>query len=78
MKKGTEILAPAGSYEALVAAVNAGADAVYIGGAKFGARASAKSVSSGEDIIIAGIDYAHHFGVKVYLTVNILLKQKIV
>lgn len=76
MKKGTEILAPAGSYEALVAAVNAGADAVYIGGAKFGARASAKSVSSGEDIIIAGIDYAHHFGVKVYLTVNILLKEK--
>lgn len=76
MKKGTEILAPAGSYEALVAAVNAGADAVYIGGAKFGARASAKSVSSGEDVIIAGIDYAHHFGVKVYLTVNILLKEK--
>lgn len=76
MIKGTEILAPAGSYEALVAAVNAGADAIYIGGAKFGARASAKSVSSGADIIIDGINYAHHFGVKVYLTVNILLKEK--
>ena len=76
MTKNTEILAPAGSYESLVAAVNAGADAVYIGGARFGARASAASVSTDEDIIISGINYAHHFGVKVYLTVNVLLKEK--
>ena len=61
MTKNTEILAPAGSYESLVAAVNAGADAVYIGGARFGARASAASVSTDEDIIISGINYAHHF-----------------
>ena len=76
MTKNTDILAPAGSYESLVAAVNAGADAVYIGGARFGARASAASVSTDEDIIISGINYAHHFGVKVYLTVNVLLKEK--
>ncbi len=76
MKKKIELLAPAGSYESLVAAVNAGADAIYIGGSKFGARKSAESVSTDEDIILKGIDYAHHFGVKVYLTVNILLKEK--
>lgn len=76
MLKKIEILAPAGSYESLVAAVNAGADAIYIGGAKFGARASAKSVSESEDEILKGIAYAHHFDVKVYLTVNTLLKEE--
>lgn len=72
MKK-VEILAPAGSYESLIAAVNAGADAVYIGGAKFGARAYADNPN--EDMLIKALEYAHRFGVKVYMTVNTLLKE---
>lgn len=68
-----EILAPAGTYEALVSGVNAGADAIYIGGGKFGARAAA---SNTDEDIIKGIHYAHHFGVKVYMTVNTLLKEE--
>lgn len=73
MKK-LELLAPAGSYESIIAAVNAGADAVYTGGKKFGARAYADN--AGEDMLLKGLDYAHHFGVKVYMTVNTLLKDK--
>ena len=68
-----ELLAPAGSYESLKAAVNAGADAVYIGGARFGARAYADNPD--EELFIKGMDYAHRFGVKVYMTVNTLLKN---
>lgn len=69
-----EVLAPAGSYAGLVAAVNAGADAIYIGGQKYGARAYAKNPE--EDELIKGIEYAHHFGVKVYMTLNTLLKEE--
>lgn len=71
MKK--EILAPAGSYESLVAAVNADADAVYIGGSKFGARAFANNLI--EEDMLRAIDYAHIHGKKIYLTVNTLLKN---
>lgn len=69
-----EVLAPAGSYAGLRAAVNAGADAVYIGGKKYGARAYAKNPE--EEELIAGIEYAHRFGVKVYMTLNTLLKDE--
>lgn len=71
--KNIELLAPAGSYESLVAAVNAGADAVYIGGKKFSARAYADNPD--EDVLIKGIEYAHIFGVNVYMTINTLLKE---
>ncbi len=74
MKNEIELLAPAGSYEGLVAAINAGADAVYIGGKKFGARAYADNPE--EDMLIAGIRYAHLQGKKVYMTINTLLKEK--
>lgn len=74
MKNEMELLAPAGSYEGLVAAINAGADAVYIGGKKFGARAYADNPE--EDKLIAGIRYAHLQGKKVYMTINTLLKEK--
>ena len=67
-----ELLSPAGSYDALRAVVEAGCDAVYIGGARFGARAYADNPD--EEMLIKGIDYAHMRGVKVYLTVNTLLK----
>lgn len=74
MNGKVEVLAPAGSLESLIAAVNSGADAVYIGGTKFGARAYANNPE--EDILLKGLEYAHHFGVKVYMTVNTLLKEK--
>lgn len=73
MKK-VELLAPAGSMESLKAAVNAGADAVYLGGMKFGARAYADNLTQ-EDLKLA-IDYAHLHGVSLYLTVNTLFKEQ--
>ena len=69
-----ELLAPAGSYQMMKAAFAAGADAVYIGGAKFGARAYAPNLSTEE--MLRAIDYAHLRGKKLYLTVNTLLKDK--
>ncbi len=69
-----ELLSPAGSYETLCAAVNAGADAVYIGGSMFGARAYADNPD--EELLIRGIEYCHLHGRKIYLTVNTLLKEK--
>lgn len=69
----TELLAPAGSLDSLKAAVNAGADAVYIGGTKFGARAYADNLTR-EDMKWA-IDYAHLHGVSLYMTINTLLKE---
>lgn len=69
-----ELLAPAGSAETLQAVIEAGADAVYIGGARFGARAYADN--PGEDSLLRAIDYAHLRGVKVYLTVNTLLTNR--
>lgn len=68
-----ELLSPAGSYESLCAAVNAGADAVYIGGSMFGARAYADNPD--EEQLIRGIKFCHLHGVKLYLTVNTLLKE---
>jgi len=72
MKK-VELLAPAGNYESFIAAINAGADAVYLAGNQFGARAYADNFSSEE--VCQAIRYAHLFHRKVYLTVNILLKD---
>ena len=72
MKK-IELLAPAGSYEALVAAVQNGCDAVYLAGKAFGARAYATNFD--KYTMQKAIEYAHIRGVKVYLTVNILVKD---
>ena len=74
MEKRVELLAPCGSYESFLAAVNAGADAVYLGGREFGARAYAENFS--EEELISAIRQAHLFGVKVYLTVNTLVKEQ--
>lgn len=73
-KKTIEVLAPAGSYESLKAAVAAGADAVYAGGRRFGARAFAKNLS--EDELLEALDYAHLHGCRFYLTVNTLFKNE--
>lgn len=69
-----EVLAPCGDYDILIAAVHAGADACYIGGNSFGARAYATNFD--EETIKNAVTYAHLHGVKVYLTVNTLLKQE--
>ena len=69
-----EILSPAGSYESLKAAIAAGADAVYIGGTRFGARAYADNLS--EEQLLEAIDYVHLHGRKIYLTINTLLKEQ--
>ena len=69
-----ELLAPAGSYEALEAAFEAGADAVYLGGQKFGARAYADNLD--QEQLIRAIDLAHLKGKQLYLTINTLLKNR--
>ncbi len=69
-----ELLAPAGDMACFRAAVNAGADAVYLGGEEYGARAYASNFT--EEEVCEAIRYAHLFGVKVYLTVNTLVKEK--
>lgn len=68
-----EILAPCGSFDILKAAIKAGADACYIGGSKFGARAYADNLSN--DQLEAAIDYTHIHGKRLYLTVNTLIKE---
>lgn len=74
MKREVELLAPAGSYDIAIAAINAGADAIYLGGENFGARANAENLT--QDEIIDVLNYAHLNGRKVYLTINTLLKNK--
>ena len=71
---GAELLAPAGSVEALRTAFMAGADAVYIGGDRFGARAYADN--PGEQQLLESIDLSHRLGKRLYLTVNTLLKDQ--
>ncbi|MCQ2530787.1 MAG: U32 family peptidase [Lachnospiraceae bacterium] len=69
-----EILAPAGTWEALDAAVKAGANAIYVGGSQFSARAYAGNFDQEE--LLKAIDYCHLFGVKLYMAVNTLLKPE--
>ncbi len=69
-----ELLAPAGEYEGLVGAVAAGADAVYLGGERFGARAYARNFTQEE--LIRGIRFAHLHGVRIYLTLNTMIKER--
>lgn len=72
--KAIELLSPAGAYPILKAVIGAGADAVYVGGPAFGARAYADNFSKEE--LLESIDYAHIHNRKVYLTVNTLLKER--
>ena len=74
IRKKPEILAPAGSIESLKGAICAGADAIYIGGSKFGARAYADNPET--DMLLEAIDYVHMKDRRIYLTVNTLLKEK--
>lgn len=72
--KRVELLSPAGNYETMVGAFNAGADAVYLGGNKFGARAYADNFD--RDQVLDAIGYAHINGKKIYMTVNTLVKER--
>lgn len=71
--KDFELLAPAGSLEILKGVIESGADAVYVGGSMFGARAYANNFT--EEELLEAIYFAHLRGVKVYLTVNTLIKN---
>lgn len=71
--KHVEILAPAGSYDSMIAAYNGGADAVYIGGKQFGARAYAENPD--QEMLLKAIDYSHLHHKNLYLTVNTLVKD---
>lgn len=71
--KDFELLAPAGNLEIFKGVIESGADAVYVGGSMFGARAYANNFT--EEELLAAIDFAHLRGVKVYLTVNTLIKN---
>ncbi len=73
-QKRIELLAPAGTYETFRAVLRAGCDAVYMAGTEFGARAYAGNLSTEE--ILAALDEAHLFGVRIYLTVNTLVKNR--
>ena len=66
-----ELLCPAGSYEALLAAIEGGADAIYLGGTAFNARANAKNLTREE--MAKGIALAHAYGIKVYIAANTLI-----
>lgn len=72
--KKTELLSPAGNMECLKAAINAGADAVYLAGQRFGARASADNFTNIE--LIEALDHAHTYNRKIYLTLNTLIKER--
>lgn len=71
--KDFELLAPAGNLEILKGVIESGTDAVYVGGSMFGARAYANNFT--EEELLEAIDFAHLRGVKVYLTVNTLIKN---
>lgn len=74
MVKQVELLAPAGNISCFYAAVQAGADAVYLAGEKFGARAYADNFTTEE--VCEAIRYGHLFQVKTYLTLNTLIKER--
>ena len=74
LKRMPELLAPAGSWEALVAAVQNGADAVYMGGTKFSARRLADNFDN--QVLRRAVEYAHLYGFRIYITVNILIKER--
>lgn len=73
-KRLPELLSPAGSWEALTAAVQNGADAVYMGGTRFNARRLADNFDN--ESLRKAVEYAHLYGVRIYITLNILIKEK--
>ena len=66
-----ELLSPAGDFKSLYYAIHNGADAVYLGGKRFGARSYAANFDDEE--MVKAIKYAHLYGVKIYVTVNTII-----
>ncbi len=76
MKKSVELLAPAGQWESLVAAIEAGADAVYLGGKGFNMRVHNSDFNFDDAQLKAAIEFAHGRGVKIYITLNNLISTE--
>ncbi|MCL2052719.1 MAG: U32 family peptidase [Lachnospiraceae bacterium] len=74
VSKKVELLSPAGDFSGLVGAINAGADAIYLGGTRFSARANAANFD--DESLIKALRLAHLFKRRIYLTLNTLLKEK--
>ncbi len=74
-RKSVELLAPAGTWDALVAAVEAGADAVYLGGKCFNMRMHRSDVNFSDEALAEAVEYAHAHGVKLYVTLNNLISS---
>lgn len=75
-RKSVELLAPVGTWEVLEAAINAGADAVYLGGKRFNMRMHRTDTNFDDDLLIKAINYAHERNVLVYITVNNLISEQ--
>ena len=75
-KKSVELLAPAGQWESLVAAIEAGADAVYLGGKAFNMRVHRTDFNFDDAQLKAAIEFAHERGVKIYITLNNLISAE--
>lgn len=75
-RDSVELLAPAGTWEALEAAVAAGADAVYLGGKRFNMRLHRRAANFNDEQLSSACEYAHAKGVKLYITVNNLLCER--
>lgn len=75
-RKSVELLAPAGTWDALVAAIKAGADAVYLGGKAFNMRVHQSSFNFDDAQLKAAVDFAHGHGVKIYVTLNNLISNE--
>ena len=75
-KKSVELLAPAGQWESLVAAIEAGADAVYLGGKAFNMRVHRTDFNFDDAQLKAAIEFAHEHGVKIYVTLNNLISAE--
>ncbi len=75
-KKSVELLAPAGTWDALVAAIDAGADAVYLGGKAFNMRVHNSSFNFDDEQLKAAIEFAHARGVNIYITLNNLISAE--
>ena len=75
-KKSVELLAPAGNFDSLIAAVEAGADAVYLGGKAFNMRVHRSDFNFSDDELKSAIEFAHGRGVNIYVTLNNLISAE--
>ena len=75
-KKSVELLAPAGNWDTLVAAIDAGADAVYLGGKHFNMRMLKSDANFDNELLKKAVDYAHAHGVMLYITINNLISDE--